>query len=448
MSNNLNIAPELVARIVEAEAGVLDYKGKIAVAQCIVDNNYNTNLFTTPASYYSSESLKAAKEVLEQGKRRFYDAKILQFRSFKNYGKNGLPDWEKLKSGNYPIPDDMIYLGEDHVGEWGHFYFGRKMMKKFRLLLIAGHGKNTDGSYDPGACGNGYQEASLARELVKLIKAEADKKGISCDIAPDRNHFSYFKNGGTYDFSPYTYVLEVHFNSSAAKDFTGNGVMKGSMMYIDQREKGHSVEDAILSNLYAIGSKKTWDGVVISQRQYPSGLLVQNRVVAQGISHGLLETCFMSDKDDMLWYQAKKKQIAQAVISGIIKGFKLNVSTSTTASPAASSTPSTAEIYRVRKTWADSASQIGAYSSLTNAKNACKDGYSVYDSKGNWVYAKSYFMVKVTIKDLNIHTAASASSASKGYIDPGVYTIVKTEGEWGFLKSGVGYIHLDYVTRL
>lgn len=46
------------------------------------------------------------------------------------------------------------------------------------------------------------------------------------------------------------------------------------------------------------------------------------------------------------------------------------------------------EIYRVRKTWADTKSQIGAYKNLDNAKTACKEGYSVFDSNGNCVYKK------------------------------------------------------------
>ena len=74
----------------------------------------------------------------------------------------------------------------------------------FRMLVMAGHGRNVDGSWDPGAVGNGYQEANLTRELRDLIKVAADRAGVPCDVAPDRNHYSYFKHGGTYDFSPYT----------------------------------------------------------------------------------------------------------------------------------------------------------------------------------------------------------------------------------------------------
>lgn len=43
-------------------------------------------------------------------------------------------------------------------------------------------------------------------------------------------------------------------------------------------------------------------------------------------------------------------------------------------------------LYRIRKTWNDASSQIGAYSSLENAKKECKNGYYVFDEKGNIVY--------------------------------------------------------------
>ena len=44
------------------------------------------------------------------------------------------------------------------------------------------------------------------------------------------------------------------------------------------------------------------------------------------------------------------------------------------------------QLYRVRKLWTDAKSQIGAFSSLENAKKACKAGYAVFDSNGKQVY--------------------------------------------------------------
>lgn len=47
----------------------------------------------------------------------------------------------------------------------------------------------------------------------------------------------------------------------------------------------------------------------------------------------------------------------------------------------------TTNLYRVRKTWADAKSQIGAFGDLNNAKAACKPGYTVFDSNGVKIYS-------------------------------------------------------------
>lgn len=55
------------------------------------------------------------------------------------------------------------------------------------------------------------------------------------------------------------------------------------------------------------------------------------------------------------------------------------------------SPPQQDQLYRVRKSWEDANSQIGAYKELDNAKVKCDkhSGYSVFDSKGNNVYPLS-----------------------------------------------------------
>ena len=119
--------------------------------------------------------------------------------------------------------------------------------------------------------------------------------------------------------------------------------------------------------------------------------------------------------------------------------------------------------YRVRKSWTDAASQLGAFTSLENAKSACKAGYTVYDDNGKAVYtavgqqtsAGVPFSVQVDILDLNIRTGAGTNYAKTGETTgKGVFTIVEVKAGqgasagWGRLKSGAGWISLDYATRL
>lgn len=64
---------------------------------------------------------------------------------------------------------------------------------------------------------------------------------------------------------------------------------------------------------------------------------------------------------------------------------------------------------------------------------------------------KSY-TVRVTISDLYIRTEPNKNSANRGFIKPGVYTIVEeADGPgattWGKLKSGAGWISLDYAKK-
>lgn len=46
------------------------------------------------------------------------------------------------------------------------------------------------------------------------------------------------------------------------------------------------------------------------------------------------------------------------------------------------------QMYRVRKTWEDVSSQIGAYTVFDNAIKACPKGYCVYDNNGKAVYPR------------------------------------------------------------
>ena len=118
--------------------------------------------------------------------------------------------------------------------------------------------------------------------------------------------------------------------------------------------------------------------------------------------------------------------------------------------------------YRVRKTWADAKSQIGAYKELANAK-ACVDkhpGYSVFDVNGVNIYTSKTtattvpFKVKVAISDLNIRKGPGTNYARTQYIPVGVYTIIEVQSGtgsdkgWGRLKSGAGWISLDFFTKV
>ena len=59
------------------------------------------------------------------------------------------------------------------------------------------------------------------------------------------------------------------------------------------------------------------------------------------------------------------------------------------------------------------------------------------------------YLVRVTASVLNIRSGAGTNYEVTGSIrDKGTYTIVETNGTWGRLKSGSGWISLNYTTRV
>jgi glucan-binding YG repeat protein len=132
---------------------------------------------------------------------------------------------------------------------------------------------------------------------------------------------------------------------------------------------------------------------------------------------------------------------------------KVNAKLST---PTPAPTPTSDTLYRVRKSWADSKSQIGAYKSLENAKKNCKEGYSVFDNNGNVVYTNQkqetkYIQKKVIAKSgLWLHTRATTSTSTrKRLLSNGTlfltdttsngmahgYAIINGEHIWGWVSN-------------
>ena len=118
--------------------------------------------------------------------------------------------------------------------------------------------------------------------------------------------------------------------------------------------------------------------------------------------------------------------------------------------------------YRVRKSWQNAASQKGAFHDLTYAKQ-CADknpGYYVFDPDGKAVYpvtpaASVPYAVRVSINDLNIRKGPGTNYGKTGYYTgKGVFTIVAESAGagsakgWGKLKSGAGWIALDFASRI
>ena len=175
-----------------------------------------------------------------------------------------------------------------------------------KILLIAGHGAG-----DPGATGNGYKEAELTRELTRLIYEALSTYEVDTTIYnPGHNAFKDVQNG-TFKPGEYDYLLEVHFN--AYSDASAHG----TEIFVTTAEKGIKVEQAIMNNLKRYFTLRDADGV--KRMDY----LVIKTSKNHGISSALLETCFITNKNDMKVYKENKNDIAEEIALGIATGFGL-----------------------------------------------------------------------------------------------------------------------------
>ena len=179
------------------------------------------------------------------------------------------------------------------------------------ILVIAGHGGTP---YDPGACGCGYKEAEETRRIATAITPMLRNYGFTVTMYDQRNDaYKVLRSGGKLPLSGVDYVLEIHLNAGV-NDAKGNGATTGTEVLVHTAEKGVTVEQAICRRIAALGFKNRG----VKRR---SDLLVMNTVHRAGISHALVETCFIDDADDMKLYKAKFYEIARAIADGVAEGF-------------------------------------------------------------------------------------------------------------------------------
>ena len=100
-----------------------------------------------------------------------------------------------------------------------------------------------------------------------------------------------------------------------------------------------------------------------------------------------IEVDFHDNPTAAKWIVENTTLIGETIAKGICNYFGITYKAGGSASTPTQK-PTSGELYRVRKSWADAASQIGAFVVLENAIKVCKTGYSVFDSKGNVVYPK------------------------------------------------------------
>lgn len=124
------------------------------------------------------------------------------------------------------------------------------------------------------------------------------------------------------------------------------------------------------------------------------------------------------------------------------------------------------EMYRIRKSWDDAKSQVGAYKNLENAKKACPNGYYVFNSAGKVIYpvvsnpgidyAQSFDSSKArsytVVPEVGLHLRAGAGTNKNSLQVLGQGAVVTCygyyTGQWYLVQTSdgkVGYVCSKYL---
>lgn len=237
-----------------------------------------------------------------------------------------------------------------------------------KVALMCGHGKSVDGSWDSGCTYGGYTEAGLMLPITKAAVKYLRSYGVTvisdADTNNNKNMIVDVRWANSEDTDIY---VSVHCDYSKAP----SGVMP---LYVSSGGKklATALNNAVKS---AMGMKSR--GII---RRTDLWELNGTDMVACILETGAI-------KADLNLLKKNPDSYGKAIAKGICDylGVKTTATTPSTPAPA----PTTGKtLYRVRHSWNEPATQVGAYYDLNNAKKmADAKGLNVYGANGKLVYS-------------------------------------------------------------
>ena len=256
-----------------------------------------------------------------------------------------------------------------------------------KVFVICGHGAG-----DPGACAGGLREAELVRELASRMRALGGADVEVGDTSVNWYASDCISKGRCPSGVP---AIELHMDSAAASARGGHVEIKSGFEpdAID-RALGEFITSMFPGRADAGGIRRRSD------------LANLNRAGRAGVNYRLLECCFISNASDRQRFVDEMDDLARGILGAF--GVEIGGSAGTaTGSPSQGATEP----------------QTG-------------------------------YLVKVTDPELNIREGPGTDRAVVGVIrDLGTYTIVGEAAgpgasRWGRLKSGAGWISLDFTEKV
>ena len=222
---------------------------------------------------------------------------------------------------------------------------------------------------------------SMEGKVIGVTVHNTDWISVASGTTPAEQYTRATVNGNMNDVRVHYYVdntcawqnLPHSLSGWHAADGSGNGNRRTIAI------------ECIMSSAYNVTDKKSEDNCA----RLAAALLKKYNL---DINHLFTHTHWLNVRDgksgtvDYLNTARNPYKMCPLYILPHWSAFKSKVQSYMKSGTSVSKNPTTKLLYRVRKSWSDAKSQIGAFSSLDNAKKACKPGYYVFDANGNVVY--------------------------------------------------------------
>ena len=317
--------------------------------------------------------------------------------------------------------------------------------KKLLVVIDPGHTGNT---YNAGAV-KGYYESKAVYDLSLYEKTALEKRGIDVILTRERNQDPGLYERGQMAVKKGNGYANVLFESNHTDAFNGKacGVTVVRSAHLPGSEKlAEKMIDAIVKVMkpstgitYNRGvTTKTqsngadWYGVIrgavsgeVSQKQAQNGPVHYDYIVEHGFHDNQKECQFLSKQENL-------KAIAEAKAAVIADYFGIGDK--------------------------GQSENQGSQSDKNNQNSQNSQNNQSIDTDSSAQNKKTSYLVRVSIDNLNIRQSPTIHSEVVGFTGKGTFTIIEeatgivnaagAKSRWGKLKSGRGWLCLDYAEKV
>ena len=232
-----------------------------------------------------------------------------------------------------------------------------------KVAVMCGHGTQTNGKWDCGTTYAGYNEAALMLPITKSAVKYLRASGVTVISDADKNNNkNMIADVAWANKEKVALYVSIHCDYSKAP----SGVMP---LYVSAQGKklATALNTAIKNGIpmKSRGVVKRTDLYELNSTDMPACILETGSI-----------------KADLKILKGDPDKYGKFIAIGICNYLGMSHK-----EPTPTPQPQT-HLYRVRKAWKDTKSQVGAFKSLENAKAECDKhkGYHVYDENGKAVY--------------------------------------------------------------